>query len=47
MNIDLTDEEVHYLVNLIKSCKYKASEDLHWFTIDNLFMFISTSLIFH
>jgi hypothetical protein len=38
MNIDLTDEEFHYLVNLIKSCKYKANIDLHWFNTDNLFM---------
>ena len=37
MNIDLTDEEFHYLVYLIKLHKYKAIGDSHWFTIDNLF----------
>lgn len=37
MNIDLTDEEFHYLVNLIKSHKYKIIGDLHWFNADNLF----------
>lgn len=35
--IELTDEEFHYLVDLIKFRKYAASEDLYWFDIDNLF----------
>ena len=35
--IELTDDEFHYLVDLIKSCKYEAGNNLHWFNTDNLF----------